>query len=178
MEHFHVTAAEKRRRQDLARTRDRLVIAAGVFAAFFAVVTVRVAWVTVLRPVEARLAKQSVPAVAAGPLRPITETMLPGQRAMIVDRTGQPLAMSQPTRSVFADPSAIVDPLDTAKKLKTELPRLDVERTVKRLSDLTKRFVYLERQITPDEEARINNLGIPSVDFKQTQQRHYHQGVG
>ena len=176
MEHFHVTAAEKRRRQALERTRGRLVIAAGVFAAMFAVVTVRVAWVTVLNPVQAKVAHKVTPPIARGPLKPITETMLPGQRAMIVDRMGQPLAMSQPTRSVFADPTAIGDPMDAALKLKTVLPRLDVQRTAKKLSDLTKRFVYLERQITPDEEARINNLGIPSVDFTQTQQRHYPMG--
>lgn len=176
MEHFHVTAAEKRRRQALERTRERLVIAAAVFTAMFLVVSARLAWVTVLNPVQAKVAQKVTPPIARGPLKPITETMLPGQRAMLVDRTGQPLAMSQPTRSVYADPNAVGDPMDAARKLKTVLPRLDVERTARKLSDLTKKFVYLERQITPDEEARINNLGIPSVDFMQTQQRHYPMG--
>jgi cell division protein FtsI (penicillin-binding protein 3) len=176
MEHFHITAAEKRRREAMERTRGRLVIAAGAFAALFTVVAGRVAWVTVLHPVQAKLAMPVMPQIARGPLRPITETVMPGQRAMIVDRTGQPLAISQPTRSVFADPSAIGDPEEAAKQLKTVLARLDVDRTIKRLSDHSKRFVYLERQITPDEEARINNLGIPSVDFRQTQQRHYPLG--
>jgi cell division protein FtsI (penicillin-binding protein 3) len=176
MEHFHVTAAEKRRRLAMERTRGRLVIAAAAFATLFTIVAGRVAWVTVLRPVQAKIAVQAMPQIARGPLKPITETVMPGQRAMIVDRTGQPLAISQPTRSVFADPSAIGDAADAAKQLKTVLPRLDVERTIRRLSDHTKKFVYLERQITPDEEARINNLGIPSVDFRQTQQRHYPLG--
>ena len=168
--------AEHQRRAMLERTRGRLVIAAGVFAALFAVVIVRVAWVTVIHPVEARVAQRKLPATAVTVLRPITEIAMPGQRAMVVDRTGKPLAISQPTRSVFADPSAIGDAEEAARKLKTVLPRLDMKRTVKRLSDQSKRFVYLERQITPDEEARINNLGIPSVDFRQTQQRHYPLG--
>ncbi len=176
MEHFHVTAAEKRRRKAMDRSSGRLVIAAGCFAAMFAVVGGRIAWVSVLHPVQAKLAPKVIPPIAHGPLKPITDSVLPGQRAMIVDRMGQPLAMSQPTRSVFADPSAIADPADVARKLKTVLPRLDVPRTIKRLTDQSKRFVYLERQITPDEEARINNLGIPSVDFRQTQQRHYPLG--
>ena len=168
--------AERQRRDTLDRTRGRLVIAAALFAALFAVVIVRVAWVTVIHPVEARLAPRKPPLVAVAALKPITEVAMPDQRAMIVDRNGQPLAISQPTRSVFADPGAIGDPEEAARKLKTVLPRLDVKRTVKRLSDHGKRFVYLERQITPDEEARINNLGIPSVDFRQTQQRHYPLG--
>jgi len=176
MEHFHVTAAEKRRREVMERSRGRLVIAAGLFAALFTVVSARVAWVTVIRPVNLKLVRETMPPVARGPLKPITETVMPGQRAMIVDRTGQPLAISQPTREAFADPSAIGDVADAVRKLKTVLPRLDIQETIKRLSDTSKKFVYIERQITPDEEARINNLGIPSVDFRQTQQRNYPLG--
>ncbi len=176
MEHFHVTAAEKRRREVMERSRGRLVIAAGLFAALFTVVSARVAWVTVIRPVNLKVVRETMPPVARGPLKPITETVMPGQRAMIVDRTGQPLAISQPTREAFADPSAIGDVPDAVRKLKTVLPRLDIQATIKRLSDTSKKFVYIERQITPDEEARINNLGIPSVDFRQTQQRNYPLG--
>ena len=176
MEHFHVTAAEQRRREAMERSRGRLVIAAGLFAALFTVVFLRVTWVTVLRPVAAQVARDTMPPIARGPLKPITETVMPGQRAMIVDRMGQPLAISQPTREAFADPSAIGDPVDAVRKLKTVLPRLDVAAAIKRLSDTNKRFVYIERQITPDEEARINNLGIPSLDFRQTQQRNYPLG--
>jgi cell division protein FtsI (penicillin-binding protein 3) len=176
MEHFHVTAAEKRRREVMERSRGRLVIAAGLFAALFTIVSGRVAWVTVIRPVNMKIVRETMPPVARGPLKPITETVMPGQRAMIVDRTGQPLAISQPTREAFADPSAIGDVADAVRKLKTVLPRLDIQETIKRLSDTSKKFVYIERQITPDEEARINNLGIPSVDFRQTQQRNYPLG--
>jgi len=176
MEHFHITAAEKRRRDTMERSRGRLVIAAGMFAAMFSVVAARVAWVTVLHPVQAKVTRETMPPIAKGPLKPITDTVMPGQRAMIVDRNGQPLAISQPTREAFADPAAIGDPADAAQKLKSVLPRLDVKKAIKRLSDTSKHFVYIERQITPDEEARINNLGIPSVDFRQTQQRHYPLG--
>lgn len=176
MEHFHVTPADKRRRIAEDRTRGRLVIAAAAFAALFAVVCVRVAWVTVLHPVEARVVPDRLPHTANAVLRPITETVMPGQRAMIVDRTGLPLAISQPTRSVYADPNAVGDAAEAARQLKTVLPRLNIAQTIRRLTDRSKKFVYLERQITPNEEAAINNLGIPSVDFRQTQQRAYPQG--
>jgi cell division protein FtsI (penicillin-binding protein 3) len=176
LEHFHITAAEKRRRETLQRSRERLVLAAGMFALLFAIVSFRVAWVTVLNPAPIKLARDTMPPSAKGPLKPITDTIAPGQRAMIVDRTGQPLALSQPTREAFADPNAIGDPVDVARKLKTVLPRLNVEDAIRRLSDTSKKFVYIERQITPDEEAKINNLGIPSVDFRQTQQRNYPLG--
>ena len=169
-------APDAKRRRAMERTRGRLLIAAGVFAGLFFVVAARAAWVTVIRPVEIRVAARRMPPAAVGVLRPITESAMHGARAMIVDRNGQPLAISQPTRSVFADPSAIGDPAEAARRLSTVLPRMDVNRAIRRLSDQSKRFVYLERQITPDEEARINNLGIPGVDFRQTQQRHYPLG--
>ena len=176
MEHFHVTAAEKRRREAMERSRGRLVLTAAMFAMLFTVVGIRVAWVTVVRPVHAKIARDTTPPIAKGPLQPITDIVTPGQRAMIVDRTGQPLAISEPTREAFADPTAIGDPAAAARQLKTILPRLDVKEAIRRMSQTNKRFVYIERQITPDEEARINNLGIPSVDFHNTYQRHYPLG--
>src|SRR5215469_4695014 len=92
MEHIDVTAAERRRREQLERSRGRLVLAAGLFATLFGIVSLRVTWVTVVRPVAAKVASERMPQIARAPLKPITETVLPGQRAMIVDRTGQPLA--------------------------------------------------------------------------------------
>ena len=176
MEHFQVTAADKKRRLEMENTSRRLLIAASVFACLFIVVSFRVAWVTVLRPREIHIAAAPVPKIAQGPLKPIGDTVVPGQRAMIVDRMGQPLALSEPTRSVFADPNAVGDPVEAARQLKSVLPRLNVDVAIKRLSEKNKKFVYLERQITPEEEAKINNLGIPSVDFRDTQQRHYPLG--
>jgi len=176
MEHFHVTAAEKRRREAMERSRGRLVLTAGMFAFLFTVVCFRVAWVTVIRPVHAVFVQPPMPLIAKGPLQPITDIVTPGQRAMIVDRNGQPLAISEPTREAFADPNAIGDPVVVANQLKKILPRLDLADAIKRLSDTSKHFVYIERQITPDEEARINNLGIPSVDFHDTFERNYPLG--
>lgn len=176
MEHFHITAAEKRRREAMERSRGRLMITAGLFAFLFTVVCFRVAWVTVIHPVRAIIVQQTMPPIAKGPLQPITDIVTPGQRAMIVDRNGQPLAISEPTREAFADPNAIGDPVVVAQQLKAILPRVDVAELTKRLSDTSKHFVYIERQITPDEEARINNLGIPSVDFHDTFERNYPLG--
>src|ERR1019366_3353646 len=67
MEHFHITAAEKRRREAMERSRGRLLIAAGLFAALFTVVSFRVAWVTVLRPVAAKVARDVIPQSVKAP---------------------------------------------------------------------------------------------------------------
>src|SRR6202142_1911851 len=64
MEHFHVTAAEKRRREAMERSRGRLVLTAGMFAFLFSVVCVRVAWVTVIHPVRGNFLQQTMPPIA------------------------------------------------------------------------------------------------------------------
>ena len=99
-----------------------------------------------------------------------------GQRAMITDRNGQILAISLPTVAVFADPRQIIDPAEAAHRLKQVLPRLDEAAAQARLSDTNRQFVYLERQITPREQLAINSLGIPGIDFRPTEQRHYPMG--
>ena len=53
---------------------------------------------------------------------------MPGQRAMIVDRNGQPMAISLNTVSLFADPRQIGDAEEAAGKLKQVLPRLDLKK--------------------------------------------------
>ena len=42
--------------------------------------------------------------------------MMSGQRANIIDRNGQILAISLPTVSVYADPRQIVDPAEAARR--------------------------------------------------------------
>jgi cell division protein FtsI (penicillin-binding protein 3) len=176
METVRVTAPDLERRRALEMTRSRLVIASGGFTVLFMAVVGKLALATIVTPMMPhRAEKQVADIVAASAPHPFMETSIPGQRAMIVDRNGQPLAISLPTVSVFADPRQIIDPTEAAHKLKSVLPRLDEEKAQTRLSS-DKKFVYLERQITPREELAINNLGIPGIDFRPTQQRHYPLG--
>jgi cell division protein FtsI (penicillin-binding protein 3) len=177
IEHVQVTAPDLLRRKAMEKTRGRLVIAATGFCVLFAGVVVKLALATIVLPMTPHRVETPVAAIvaAASGQKASADMSMPGQRAMITDRNGQPLAISLPTVSVFADPRQIIDPADAAHKLKSVLPRLDEERALARLSS-EKKFVYLERQITPREELAINNLGIPGIDFRPTQQRHYPMG--
>lgn len=175
METIHVTAADLNRRA-LEKTRSRLVIAAGGFGVMFLMVVGKLALATIMMPLTPHRPEKQIQAiVAASAPRAVIETSIPGQRAMITDRNGQPLALSLNTVSLFADPRQIIDPEEAVQKLKRVLPRMDEHRALLRLQS-DKKFVYLERQITPREQLAINNLGIPGIDFQPTQQRHYPLG--
>jgi len=162
-------------REAWERTRSRLVIAAGCFSVAFSAILAKLALATIVMPLTPHRMERPVADIVANAPRSPVEATLPGQRAMITDRNGQPMAISLNTVSLFADPRQIADPDDVARKLKQVLPRLDLAETVDRLHR-DKKFIYLAREITPREEQAINNLGIPGVDFRPTQHRQYPLG--
>jgi cell division protein FtsI (penicillin-binding protein 3) len=175
MENVRVTAPDLARRAALEKTRSRLVITAGGFIALFMAVLGKLAFATIVTPLMPHRVERTVTQIVdAMPHQPV-EATLPGQRAMITDRNGQPMAISLNTVSLYADPRQIGDAVDAAKKLRTILPRLDLTETEERLKR-DKKFIYLAREITPREEQAINNLGIPGIGFQPTQYREYPLG--
>jgi cell division protein FtsI (penicillin-binding protein 3) len=169
MENVRVTAPDLARRSAMEKTRSRLVIAAAGFLIMFTAVFGKLTLATVVMPLPPHRVEKSVAAIVAASEQqrnPIEATM-PGQRAMITDRNGQPMAISLNTVALFADPRQIANPEEVARELKQVLPRLDIDDTTDRLKR-EKKFVYLAREITPREQLQINNLGIPGVDFEPT----------
>jgi cell division protein FtsI (penicillin-binding protein 3) len=175
MENVRVTAPDLARRAALEKTRSRLVITAGGFIALFTAVLGKLALATIVAPLAPHRVERTVTQIVAAAPHEAVEATLPGQRAMITDRNGQPMAISLNTVSLYADPRQIGDAEDAAKKLKVVLPRLELTETEDRLKR-DKKFIYLAREITPREEQAINNLGIPGIDFQPTQHREYPLG--
>lgn len=96
------------------------------------------------------------------------------KRADIVDRNGVVLATSLPTVSLYADPKFILDPIEATDKLLSVFPSLDRDGLLKNLSS-SKRFVYLRRHLTPNEQYEVNRLGLPGIAFEKTERRVYPQ---
>ncbi|HUK09949.1 MAG TPA: penicillin-binding protein 2 [Stellaceae bacterium] len=119
--------------------------------------------------------KDGDPKLARAHVRPHIEI----SRADILDRNGVALATTLEGPSVYADPkqmaAAGVDPTEAARKLATVLPGVDVPDLAKRLGS-DHGFAWIRRQLTPDEEARVNGLGIPGIFFQNEQRRIYPQG--
>jgi cell division protein FtsI (penicillin-binding protein 3) len=175
MEHVRITEPDLQRRAALEKTRSRLVLAAIGFAVLFLAVIAKLADATILQPLMPHRPDRPIADLLAPP-KQADAPEITGQRAEITDRNGQILAISLPTVAVFADPRQIIDPVEAAKKLKQVLPRMDLDMAIKRLSESTRQFVYLEREITPREELAINALGIPGIDFQPSEERHYPMG--
>jgi cell division protein FtsI (penicillin-binding protein 3) len=179
--HVRVTDRDLADRARLETMRARLLATAIGFTGLFGLVGLKLAMATVLMPttVPERDLSPLVPIVAppAGLDGPsLSATMMPQtRRATITDRNGQILAISLPLANVYADPRVVIDPAEVASKLHAVLPTINEADTVRRLSG-AKRFVYLAREITPDQEMAINDLGIPGIEFEPGEKRRYPLG--
>ncbi|TIT79261.1 MAG: penicillin-binding protein 2 [Mesorhizobium sp.] len=110
------------------------------------------------------------PDMSGGPQSRVTAS-----RPDIVDRNGEVLATDIKTASLFAEPRRIVDADEAIEKLSTVLPEIDYEQTYHKLKSGAG-FVWLQRQLTPKQQADIMALGIPGLGFRTEKRRFYPSG--
>jgi cell division protein FtsI (penicillin-binding protein 3) len=173
MEHVRVTTPDLKRRARLEKARKRMVVTAALFGGLYACLALRLAYATVIHPVR------PTEAVLAALQPELDETPPPPGRADITDRNGTILAVSLPGAQLYANPDQLirahVDPVRAVQELAAVLPGLDAAKTLAKLRS-GKDFVYLDRKLTPQEELAVNQLGIPGVNFEDSQKRHYPEG--
>ena len=96
-------------------------------------------------------------------------------RGMIVDRNNEPLAISTPVESVAASPGDVeASPADLRKL--AQLLDISADDLRARLSDTQREFVYLKRQLPPDQAERVVQLGIRGVFLQREHRRYYPAG--
>lgn len=108
-----------------------------------------------------------------GDLRFVRTLVLPGFRGAILDRRGEPLALSAPVSSIWAVPSDVLAAPQylpaLAKLLREPQDRLRGYLKARK----NRQFVYLARQIPPVRARRILALKAPGV-FSQREYRRYY----
>jgi cell division protein FtsI (penicillin-binding protein 3) len=111
-----------------------------------------------------------------GDSRYLREVIDPAHRGMITDRYGEPLAISTPVDSVWADPQVLVQARESWSQLAKVLGiKKDV--LVRLLaSKRNKEFVYLKRRVSPDLANRVMALKIPGVALSPEYKRFYPAG--
>jgi cell division protein FtsI (penicillin-binding protein 3) len=102
----------------------------------------------------------------------VTSTKLPAPRGSIVDRKGNPLAVSEPAADVSATPYLVKDPVKAAERLAPVLGQTP-ERLVQRLARRDTGFVYLARDIPAARAAKVQKLNLAGVDIAPGHLRFY-----
>ncbi len=96
-------------------------------------------------------------------------------RGMIVDRNNEPLAISTPVESVAASPADIDITPEQSRRL-AKLLQTDVADLQRKFEDTRREFVYLKRQLPPEQAAKIVELNIPGVFLQREFRRYYPAG--
>ena len=128
------------------------------------------------RAIQLQYAEQEF-LTAQGESRQLRTVPIPASRGMLLDRHGEPLAISTPVQSVWAEPTQLIESQDRWLELARELglSRLKLKRLV--LDRQDRKFVYLRRQVPPDLAAKITALQVPGVGLVTEYRRYYPAGA-
>lgn len=105
--------------------------------------------------------------------RVLRNVEITAMRGTISDRNGNPLAVSTPVASIWADPSAL-DQL-TAKQIEqiAKILGLKVIDLNNKLNEKHRTFVYIKRAVSPQQANLIKLLAIPGIYSIQEFKRFY-----
>jgi cell division protein FtsI (penicillin-binding protein 3) len=143
----------------------RMLVVAGLFAALFALLLLRAVELTVLRGPEfaRRAASQHTQRIALVP-----------NRGPIVDRTGDPLALSVEVPSLYVRPREFTGQAAALPRLAEALalPAREVRSKV----ETSQPFVWLARQVTPKMAKAVEEIGLRGVGSVEERRRFYPHG--
>ncbi|MFA5593514.1 MAG: penicillin-binding protein 2 [Micavibrio sp.] len=159
---------QKRSALDMAR--GRLMLLSLFFILAYIIVAARIVDLSLIQG-ELKKDEKTVSYLEAEPVRK-NEI----RRADILDRNGVILARSLKTASLYADPALITEPKKVAEDIVRIFPDLPYGEILQRLQS-EKRFVWIKRNITPEEQYKVLYLGQPGLSFREEQRRIYPQGT-
>lgn len=164
---------EKSSALDLAR--GRLVLMSGFFILVYIVFAVRAFDLAVIQGQAAKSDQGQNVDVVAVDVKENEELPLV-RRADIVDRNGVLLATTLRTASLYADSRLIADSKGSAEKLSRIFPDLKYGDVLQKLQS-GKRFVWLKRNVSPEQQFKVLEIGEPGLEFKESYKRFYPQGA-
>lgn len=149
----------------------RFLTVMGAVALVFVAIAVRAAYIQVISPDNL---------IEQGDSRTLRTRNMPTYRGLINDRNGVELAVSVPVRAIYADPKIVHEQNGLSKTRRWEaladvLGR-DVETLRKKVSNPSRRFVYLQRQVSPAMADYVSQLDIPGIYLRRESRRYYPNG--
>ena len=150
----------------------RFYVVLGVIVFIYAGLLARSAYIQVFEP--DMLKKQ-------GDMRSLRTAARTVQRGSIVDRNGRELAISVPVETIWADPKILMQNNALAMvehwQALADVLGQDVNKLTSRVArNPAKRFVYVERQVSPAMADYVRELRIPGIYLRKESKRFYPAG--
>jgi cell division protein FtsI (penicillin-binding protein 3) len=111
-----------------------------------------------------------------GDARHLRQVPVVAHRGMILDRQGEPLAISTPVHSVWLNPQDVAVDEPKLPKLAKMLNQKTSYVQGKIRSNQSREFIYLKRRITPELAEQIKQLNIRGVALQREYKRYYPAG--
>lgn len=132
----------------------------------------RVAWLQIVSPDD--LVKQE-------DMRSLRDKPIVVPRGIIQDRDARPLAVSVPVEAIWADPKTImakggvqISGRWQALASSLNMPLNEIAQRIRHNEN--SRFIYLARQLDPQQAAYIEKLDIPGISLREESRRFYPAG--
>jgi cell division protein FtsI (penicillin-binding protein 3) len=150
----------------------RFYLVFAVICAIYLTLLARGAYIQIIEP---DMLKQQ------GDMRSLRTASHDVQRGSIYDRNGDELAISVPVETVWADPKIVMEHNALAmtehwQALSDVLGQKVSTLTNRIVSEPNKRFVYVERQVSPSVARYIRELKIPGIHLRKESKRFYPTG--
>jgi cell division protein FtsI (penicillin-binding protein 3) len=97
------------------------------------------------------------------------------KRGAILDRNGAPLAVSEDSATIYADPLLIKNPSKVAYQLSAVLG-MPTDQLLRKLADRSRGFVYLARKVDISKGHTVDKLKITGIGTLTEPRRRYPQG--
>ncbi len=97
-------------------------------------------------------------------------------RGTITDRNGEPLAISTPVDSVWANPKKLAPAVDKVPQL-ARILGIESQQLMRRVTrSMDKEFLYLKRHLSPEQAQQVLALKLPGVNVQREYRRYYPAG--
>ena len=149
----------------------RFIVVLVVVISVFAVLSLRAAYIQVIAPDDL---------IQQGDSRTLRTRNMPTYRGLITDRNGVELAVSVPVRAIWADPKIIHEKNALSEERRwlalAEVLGQDIDSLASKVANPKRRFVYLQRQVSPAMADYVEKLEIPGIYLRKESRRYYPNG--
>jgi len=111
-----------------------------------------------------------------GDARHLRVVPISAHRGDIYDRNGEPLAISTPVDSIWANPKEMKNDLKRVTEIAKALKINSQHLKNKLVKNSNREFVYILRQVPPQMGEKITSLAIPGVYLQREYKRYYPAG--
>jgi cell division protein FtsI (penicillin-binding protein 3) len=139
------------------------------------IVFLLIAFVLIYGAILARLTQLGIAPEEQYEAKLTAQDQVSAARPDILDRNGEVLATDVQVPSLFAEPRKLIDVDEATELLAATIPDLDPRDLREKLAS-GKGFVWLKREITPQQQAAVYKLGLPGVGFLMENKRIYPNG--